>query len=122
LAICTNAHGFDIKADGRYKARLCVRGNVLDCDNYTTFWSTIKDIPIWLLMVITAQNNLHTMITDVANAFYTAPCSYGDWQGSKVSLKRALYETKTASQSFHEFLGALMICMGFQPSPADQDL
>jgi hypothetical protein len=40
----------------------------------------------------------------------------------KVSLKRALYETKTASRSFHEFLGALMIRMGFQPSRADPDL
>jgi hypothetical protein len=35
---------FDVKADGRYKARLCVGGNVLDCDDYTTFSSTIQDI------------------------------------------------------------------------------
>jgi hypothetical protein len=40
---------FDIKADGRFKARLCVGGNVVDCDNYTTFSSTIKDISIRLL-------------------------------------------------------------------------
>jgi hypothetical protein len=123
---------FDIKADGRFKARLCVGGNVVDCDDYTTFSSTIKDISIRLLMVIAAQNNLHTMTTDVANAFCTAPCmekiwsvagkEFGDRQGSKVSLKRALYGTKTASRSFHEFLGALMIRMGFQPSRADQDL
>ena len=123
---------FDIKADGRYKARLCVGGNVLDCDDYTTFSSTIKDISIRLLMVIAAQNKLHTMTTDVANAFCTAPCmekiwstagkEFGKRQGSKVSLKRALYGTKTASRSFHEFLGALMLRMGFQPSRADQDL
>jgi hypothetical protein len=41
----------------------------LDCDHYTTFSSTIQDITIRLLMVIAAQNNLHTMTTDVANAF-----------------------------------------------------
>ncbi len=86
---------FDIKADGQFKARLCVGGNVVDCDNYTTFSSTIKDISIRLLMVIAAKNNLHTMTTDVANAFCTAHSmekiwstagkEFGDRVGSKVS-------------------------------------
>lgn len=81
-------------------------------------------------MVIAAQNKLHTMTTDIANAL----CSYGtlygeicsiagkefkERQGSKVSI---LNGTKTASQSIHEFLGTLMIQMGFQPWQAEQDL
>jgi hypothetical protein len=32
---------FDIKADGRFKAGLCVGGNVLDCSEHTTYSSTI---------------------------------------------------------------------------------
>jgi hypothetical protein len=51
-----------------------VGGNVLDCNQYTTLSLTIQDITIRLLMVIAAQNNLDTMTTDVANAFYTALC------------------------------------------------
>eukprot|EP00980_Cylindrotheca_fusiformis_P010182 scaffold2267_cov92-Cylindrotheca_fusiformis.AAC.1 len=123
---------FDIKADGRYKARLCVGGNVLDCENHVTYSSTIKDITIRLLMVVAAQNNLSTMTTDIANAFCTAPSleqiwstagpEFGSREGAKVSLKRALYGTRTASRAFHEFLGALLLRMGFQPSRADQDL
>jgi hypothetical protein len=50
---------------------------VLDCENYTKFSSTIKDISIWLLMVVAGQNNM--MTTDVANAFCTAPCMEKIW-------------------------------------------
>ena len=123
---------FDIKADGRYKARLCVGGNVLDCSAHTTYSSTIQDVSVRLLMVIAAQNGLHMMTADVANAFCTAPNvekvwsiagkEFGDKEGAKVTLKRALYGTRTASRSFHEFLGELFRRMGFQPSRADQDL
>jgi hypothetical protein len=48
---------FDIKADGRYKARLCVGGNVLDVSAHTTYSSTIQDISVRLLMVIAAQTD-----------------------------------------------------------------
>ena len=123
---------FDIKADGRFKARLCVGGNVLDVSTHTTYSSTIQDLSVRLLMVIAAQNGLHMMTADVANAFCTAPNmekvwsiagkEFGDREGAKVSLKRALYGTRTASRAFHEFLGELLQRMGFQPSRADQDL
>jgi hypothetical protein len=123
---------FDIKADGRFKARLCVGGNVLDVSTHTTYSSTIQDLSVRLLMVIAAQNGLHMMTADVANAFCTAPNmekvwsiagkEFGDKEGAKVSLKRALYGTRTASRAFHEFLGELLQRMGFQPSRADQDL
>ena len=123
---------FDIKADGRFKARLCVGGNVLDVSTHTTYSSTIQDISVRLLMVIAAQNGLHMMTADVANAFCTAPNmekvwsiagkEFGPKEGAKVSLKRALYGTRTASRAFHEFLGELLQRMGFLPSRADQDL
>jgi hypothetical protein len=123
---------FDIKADGRFKARLCVGGNVLDVSTHTTYSSTIQDVSVRLLMVIAAQNGLFMMTADVANAFCTAPSmekvwsiagkEFGAREGAKVSLKRALYGTRTASRAFHEFLGELLQRMGFQPSRADQDL
>jgi hypothetical protein len=59
-------------------------------------------------MVIAAQNGLHMMTADVANAFCTAPNvekvwsiagkEFGDREGAKVTLKRALYGTRTGSQ------------------------
>jgi hypothetical protein len=109
---------FDSIADGRFKARLCVGGNILDCSTHTMYSSTIQDRSARLLMVIAAQNELHMMTADVANAFCTAPSmekvwliagkELGDKEGDKVSLKRALYGTRTASRAFHEFLGKLL--------------
>lgn len=123
---------FDIKHDGRYKARLCVGGNVLDMSGYETFSSTVKDLTVRLLMLTAVQNRLNFITADVGNAFCTAPnvekvwskagVEFGDKAGCKITLKRALYGTRTASRSFHEFLGELLLRMGFQPSRADQDL
>jgi hypothetical protein len=85
---------FDIKADGRFKARLCVGGNVLDVSTHTTYSSTIQDVSVRLLMVIAAQNGLFMMTADVANAFCTAPIDTwqkGRWLGfrqHKVSHNR----------------------------------
>jgi len=39
-----------------------------------------------------------------------------------VTLKRALYGLKTASRSFHEFVGDCLRRIGFIPTRADQDL
>jgi hypothetical protein len=73
---------FDIKADGSFKAGLCVRGNVLDCSTPTTYSSTIQDVAVCLLMVTAAQNGLHMKTADVANAFCTAPSTEKGWSVS----------------------------------------
>eukprot|EP00957_Ditylum_brightwellii_P115747 8829674-Ditylum_brightwellii.AAC.1 len=72
------------------------------------------------------------MAGDIGNVFCTAPCTEKIWsvagdqfrtrKGSIVVLKRALYELKTASASFHQFLGDFLRKMGFTPSRADKDL
>jgi len=51
-----------------------------------------------------------------------AGAEFGSQAGSIVVLKRALYGLKTASKSFHDFLGGTFERMGFRPSQADQDL
>ena len=123
---------FDVKHDGRYKARLVCGGNVLDSSRFTTYSSTIQNISVRMLMVVAVQNKLQFLAGDVGNAFPTAPCrekvwttagpEFGERQGSKVSLKRALYGLATASRAFHEFFGDTLRAMGFEPTRADQDL
>jgi hypothetical protein len=109
---------FDIEQqDLRHKARLVCGGHGIDSSGHVTHSSTIKDISVRLLMIISTQNNLDMMVGDIGNAFPTAPCAekiwgkagpeFGNKQGSTVILRRALYGLKT---------------MGFIPSGADQDL
>lgn len=83
----------------------------------TTYSSTIKDLSVRLIMTIAARNSLQFMVWDIGNAFCTAPLlrNHKIWsragaefltkEGSKVSLKRALYGLPVASRAFHEFLG-----------------
>ena len=124
---------FDIKQqDMRYKARLVMGGNVVDSSKYSTFSSTIENLSVKLLFLVAVQNGLDLMCGDIGNAFPTAPCAekiwstagaeFGSRAGSTVVLKRALYGLKTASKSFHDFLGGTFERMGFRPSQADQDL
>eukprot|EP00957_Ditylum_brightwellii_P004915 374842-Ditylum_brightwellii.AAC.1 len=72
------------------------------------------------------------MTADIGNAFCTAPCAEKIWsiagdqlsekKGLVIVLRRALYGLKTASASFHKFMGDFLQEMGFPPSRADQDL
>ena len=83
-------------------------------------------------MIISAKYDLHFMTGDIRNAFCTAPCAEKVWcwaglefgarEGSIVTLNWALYGLNTASRSFHEWFGDMLLCMGFTPSRADQDL
>ena len=123
---------FDVKHDLRRKARFVVGGHVIDSSGHTTYSSTIKDLSVRLMLLIAVKNDLGFMAGDIGNAFCTAPCAekiwsvagdqFGTRKGSIVVLKRALYGLKTASASFHQFLGDFLREMGFTPSRADQDL
>ena len=124
---------YDIKQqDLRHKARLVMGGNVIDSSQHTTYSSTIQNLSVRLLMIISIQNNLDLMAADIGNAFPTAPCAkkiwtkcgaeFGPRRGAVAVVKRALYGLKTASRSFHEFLGDTLRSLGFRSSRADQDL
>ena len=60
---------FDVKKDGRYKARLVVGGHVIDSSEHETFSSTVQDLSIRLLMLVGLQNGLNFTSADVGNAF-----------------------------------------------------
>ena len=65
---------FDIKQqDMRYKARLFAGGNVVDASNYIKTSTTVHDLLVRLLMLITVKNNLGLMACDIGNDFPTAP-------------------------------------------------
>jgi hypothetical protein len=80
MAICPMRMIFDMKQeDLRHKARFVVGGHVIDSSNHTTYSSTISDISVRLLMMIATQNGLQMMVSDVSNAFPTAPCAEKVW-------------------------------------------
>jgi len=124
---------FDIKQeDLRHKARLVVGGHLVDSSAYNTYSSCVENISVCLLMLVAAQQRLSVMTGDIATAFVTAPATekvytiagpeFGDKQGSKVLIKRALYGLAASSRAYHEFFADTLRRMGFTPTRADQDL
>jgi hypothetical protein len=105
--------------DLRHKTNgLVIGGHVIDSSEHITYSGTVQDISVRLLLIVAVQNQLNFMTGDVGNAFCTAPCAekvwtragaeFGNRQGCKVSLKRALYGLKTASRSYNLFFGDLL--------------
>jgi len=65
---------FDVKQDGRRKARLVIGGHVLDSENMDTYSSVMKAISARLLMVIAKANNYTVRTGDIKNAYLYAEC------------------------------------------------
>ena len=59
----------------RHKARLVVRGHMVDSSEHTTYSSTIKDTSIRLMLMIEVKNGLGLMDGDTGNEFCTATCA-----------------------------------------------
>jgi hypothetical protein len=77
---------FDVKPDGRRKARLVAGGHVVKCD-VNTYASTVKSLSVKLLHVIADANGLWTLCGDIGNAFvnsYTNERIY-TWAGPELA-------------------------------------
>eukprot|EP00957_Ditylum_brightwellii_P119855 9145374-Ditylum_brightwellii.AAC.1 len=83
---------YDTKYDLCRKARFVVGGHIINSSQHMTYSSTIKDILV------------------------------RKKKGDVVVPKRALYELKASSASFHMFLGDFLQEMGFTSTRAGQDL
>ena len=116
----------------RHKACFVVGGHRLDSSGSNVYSSTVKALTVRLLLIIAEKMQLSTITADIANAFCTAPSQekvwaecgpeFGDREGQRAIIQRALYGMASASRSFHDFLGDLLLELGFVPSRADPDL
>jgi hypothetical protein len=106
---------FDVKQDGRCKARLVIGGHVLDSDNMDTYSLIMNAIYAQLLMVIAKANDYTMRTGNIKNAYL-----YADWDikvctragpefelagfpeikdGSMVRVVKALYGLPSSGQN-----------------------
>jgi len=77
-------------------------------------------------------NDLQVKVSDIENAYITAPCTekiwtvlgpeFGSDAGKTTIDVRALYDLKSAGASFRNHLADCMTRLGFTPCLADPDL
>ena len=110
----------------KYKARLCVRGD-LQLTNQDTYAATLAIRIFRALMAIVAAFDLETRQYDAINAFVNSkideptycipPEGWGNAKGVLLLLLRALYGLKQSPALWYRHLSSTLIDLGLEPLP-----
>jgi len=131
---CMSCHiRLDVKLDGfKRKARLVAGGHMTEAPAVLTYSSVVSRESVRIALTLAALNDLEVKGSDVQNAYLTAPCEekiwttlgpeFGEDQGKKALIVRALYGLKSAGASFNRHISDCMRQLGYQPCLADPDL
>jgi len=125
---------YDVKQDGRRKARL-VAGGHLTGPNTDTYYSSVVSLRAMRILVFLSElNDLELCAGDIGNAYLEAytqekVCFVGGKEfedhghyGHLLVIVRALYGLKTSGARFHEKFADTMRQLGYFPSKADTDV
>jgi len=125
---------YDVKQDGRYKARF-VAGGHLTGPNEDTYYSSVVSLRSMRIVLFLAElNDLETCAGDIGNAYleaYTqekvcfvagsefAPFGHA---GHLMKIVKALYGLKSSGSRYHEKFSQTMLDLGYFRSKGDQDV
>jgi hypothetical protein len=123
---------YDVKFDGRRKARLVAGGNWTITPKENIYSGVIGMDLVCLVFALASMHNLDVCAADVGNAFIygktkekvtiKAGPEFGGNAGKMLTVNKGLYGLKSSAARFHEHLAAKLWKMGFQPSRTDLDL
>ena len=123
---------FDIKWDGRYKARFVIKGYAQKYGrDYTeTFAPVVNTTSIRILMSLCVENKLRLRQFDIPNAFLKGnlteevymyqPEGFVEGHNLVCKLIKTLYGLKQASKEFYEVLRSYLSSIGFIRNDVDQ--
>jgi hypothetical protein len=125
---------YDVKQDGRRKARL-VAGGHLTGPNTDTYYSSVVSLRAMRILVFLSElNDLKLCAGDVGNAYleaytnekvcFVAGREFENYaqHGHLLVIVKALYGLKTSGARFHEKFADSMRQLGYLPSKADHDV
>ena len=123
---------FEVKQDGRRKARLVAGGHLVDPKGISSRSTVVKGISVRLLDLIAHRDNLPILCGDIGNAFITADClekiysragpEFEDREGSIMVFKKALYGLRSSSRAFRGHFADFLRSMGFFACRYDRDV
>lgn len=123
---------FDVKHDGRHKARMVADGHLTDVP-VTSVYSGVVSLRGLRIMIFLAELNLlDTWATDIGNAYLEAKTSekvyiiagaeFGELQDHVLIIYKALYGLRSSGARWHERFADCLREMGFQPCWAEPDI
>ena len=124
---------FDVKHDGRRKARLVAGGHVTDPANEEVYSSVVAPEGVRLVMFLADHNGLDIMCGDVGNAFLNGVtrekiwCIAGPEFGPKIAgrvliVVKGLYGLRTSGARWSEAFADSLRSIGWKMSKAENDV
>ena len=125
---------YDVKFDGRLKARLVAGGNRSpEVHREDVFSAVVSMEGVRLGFLMARMNGLRVCAGDVGNAFLhgttheklyiIAGPEFGpELQGKRLIIHKSLYGLRTSAARYHEHLSVTLRKLGFEPTKADSDL
>ena len=123
---------FDVKADGRRKARLVARGDMTPEPENSVYSSVATLRSLRIIIFLAELNGLQLMQGDIGNAYlesytqekvyFTAGPEFGHLAGHNYIIDKALYRLRSSGLCFHECLSTILRKFGFHQSKVDPDV
>jgi hypothetical protein len=123
---------FDVKHDGRHKARCVADGHLTDIPLDSVYSGVVSLRGIRLLLFLAELNQLETWATDIGNAYLEAKTKeklyiiagpeFGDREGHILVIVKALYGLRTSGLRWHQRFSACLEREGFKPCKAEPDI
>ena len=121
---------FDIKVDGRHKARLFTGGDHTNPDTSEVFSSVVSIENVRMLFLLADLNQLQIVAADISNSYLHAytrekvrtTLKHSKYQGKCMQINNAQYGLCTSAARWAEALSLVLQQINFQPSCADMDI
>jgi hypothetical protein len=116
----------------RRKARFVAGSHTTDTPHSLTYASVVSRDSVRIVLTLADLNDLGVKMADIYNAYLTAPITenvctvlgpeFGDDDGKRALIVRALYGLKSAGAGFRNHLAECMNHLGLSPCCADSYL
>ena len=123
---------YDVKHDGRHKARLVAGGHLTDTPIDSVYSSVVSLKGLRAVIFAAELNGLTVWGTDIGNAYLEAftkerVCiiagpEFGELEGHLLLINKALYGLRSSGLRWHERFADTLRDMGFTPSLAEDDI
>jgi len=123
---------FDVKHDGRHKARLVADGHLTDVPLDGVYAGVVSLRGLRMCIFLAELNGMQAYATDIGNAYLEAKTrekvcikagsEFGELAGHLLVIHKALYGLRSSGKQFGELLAACLKELGFKPSKAESEI